>query len=118
MGESGKALRNWRALYRAALFETDTSKLTGRIDESAKHSRFDPESCLQILPIMMPKPRTWKMPSMLSKPWRIVCGRIQKTADTRPEPDKLRKLTRSLFPARKKLPLRRSRYDVSCLFLV
>jgi hypothetical protein len=36
MGESGKALRNWRALYRAALFETDTSKLTGRIDEARK----------------------------------------------------------------------------------
>jgi hypothetical protein len=36
MGESGKALRNWRALYRAALFETDTSKLTGRIEEARR----------------------------------------------------------------------------------
>jgi hypothetical protein len=36
MGESGKALRSWRALYRAALFETDTSKLAGRIEEARK----------------------------------------------------------------------------------
>jgi hypothetical protein len=36
MGDSGQALRNWRALYRAALFETDTSKLTGRIEEARR----------------------------------------------------------------------------------
>jgi hypothetical protein len=36
MAESGKALRNWRELYHAALFETDTSKLPQRIGEARK----------------------------------------------------------------------------------
>jgi hypothetical protein len=36
MGESAENLRNWRGLYRAALFETDTSKLPGRIEEARK----------------------------------------------------------------------------------
>jgi hypothetical protein len=36
MGESSETFRNWRGLYQAALFETDTSKLTGRIDEARK----------------------------------------------------------------------------------
>ena len=36
MGESAENLRNWRRLYRAALFETDTSKLPGRIEEARK----------------------------------------------------------------------------------
>lgn len=34
MAESGVAVRNWRELYKAALFETDTSKLAGRIEEA------------------------------------------------------------------------------------
>ncbi len=36
MGESAEDLRNWRGLYKAALFETDTSKLPGRIEEARK----------------------------------------------------------------------------------
>lgn len=36
MAESGVALRSWRELYKAALFETDTSKLAGRIEEARK----------------------------------------------------------------------------------
>jgi len=36
MGESTEDLRNWRGLYRAALFETDTSKLAWRIEEARK----------------------------------------------------------------------------------
>ncbi len=36
MAESGEPLRNWRTLYHAALFETDTIKLTGRIEEARK----------------------------------------------------------------------------------
>jgi hypothetical protein len=36
MGESAENLWNWRGLYRAALFETDTSKLPGRIEEARK----------------------------------------------------------------------------------
>ena len=36
MVESTEALRNWRGLYRAALFETDTSKLPSRIEEARK----------------------------------------------------------------------------------
>jgi hypothetical protein len=30
--ESAEALRNWRELYNAALFETDTSKIASRIE--------------------------------------------------------------------------------------
>jgi len=36
MAESGKVLKNWRELYKAALFETDASKLAGRIEEARK----------------------------------------------------------------------------------
>ena len=36
MVESTEALRNWRGLYKAALFETDTSKLPWRIEEARK----------------------------------------------------------------------------------
>jgi hypothetical protein len=36
MGESADDLRNWRGLYQAALFETDTSKLAWRIEEARK----------------------------------------------------------------------------------
>ena len=36
MCESAEDLRNWRALYRAALFETDASKLPSRIEEARK----------------------------------------------------------------------------------
>jgi len=34
--QSAETLRNWRALYNAALFETDTSKLPQRIEEARK----------------------------------------------------------------------------------
>jgi hypothetical protein len=34
--ESAEVLRSWRALYRAALFETDANKLTSRIEEARK----------------------------------------------------------------------------------
>jgi len=36
MGESAEDLRNWRGLYKAALFETDTSNLPWRIEEVRK----------------------------------------------------------------------------------
>jgi hypothetical protein len=36
MAESGEVLRDWHELYRAALFETDMSKLTARIEEARK----------------------------------------------------------------------------------
>ena len=36
MGETAETLRNWRGLYKAALFETDTSKLAWRIEEARK----------------------------------------------------------------------------------
>ncbi len=36
MGESAEALRKWHGLYTAALFETDASKLPGRIEEARK----------------------------------------------------------------------------------
>ena len=34
MGETVEILRNWRGLYKAALFETDTSKILSRIEEA------------------------------------------------------------------------------------
>ena len=36
MGESAQNPWNWRGLYKAALFETDTSKLPWRIGEARK----------------------------------------------------------------------------------
>ena len=36
MGQFAEDLRNWRGLYQAALFETDTSKIPSRIDEARK----------------------------------------------------------------------------------
>ena len=36
MGECVEELRNWRGLYQAALFETDTSQLPWRIEEARK----------------------------------------------------------------------------------
>jgi hypothetical protein len=36
MGESAETFRNWPGLYKAALFETDTSKLAWRIEEARK----------------------------------------------------------------------------------
>jgi hypothetical protein len=36
MDETAEPLWNWRGLYQAALFETDTTKLSGRIEEARK----------------------------------------------------------------------------------
>jgi hypothetical protein len=36
MGETAGSLWNWRGLYQAALFETDTTKLSWRIEEARK----------------------------------------------------------------------------------
>jgi hypothetical protein len=36
MRESAETFWNWRGLYRAALFETDTSKLSPRIEEARR----------------------------------------------------------------------------------
>ena len=36
MAESAEDLRNWRGLYKAALFETDTSKIPSRIGEARR----------------------------------------------------------------------------------
>jgi len=36
MGESAEILRNWRALYKATLFETDTSKIPSLIEEARR----------------------------------------------------------------------------------
>ncbi len=36
MGESSKDLRNWHGLYKAALFETETSNIPWRIEEARK----------------------------------------------------------------------------------
>jgi hypothetical protein len=34
MGKSPEILRNWRTLYKAALFESDASELSSRIEEA------------------------------------------------------------------------------------
>lgn len=36
MGETAETLRNWRGLYKAALFETDASKIPLRIEEARR----------------------------------------------------------------------------------
>jgi hypothetical protein len=36
MGESAETLLNWRGLYEAALFETETSKIPSRIEEARR----------------------------------------------------------------------------------
>jgi len=36
MGETAETLRNWRGLYKASLFETDTSKIPSRIEEARR----------------------------------------------------------------------------------
>ncbi len=36
MGESAETLLNWRGLYKAALSETDTSKIPSRIEEARR----------------------------------------------------------------------------------
>jgi hypothetical protein len=36
MGESAKILRSWHELYKAALFETETSKVQLRIEEARR----------------------------------------------------------------------------------
>ena len=40
MGESAEDLRSWRELYKAALFETDPSKIPSRIEEARKALAF------------------------------------------------------------------------------
>ncbi len=69
MGESAEDLRNWRGLYQAALFETDTSKIPSRIEEARSALVFRSR---ELSPIMTMKLRLSRMPSMPCKPWRIV----------------------------------------------
>ena len=40
MGETAETLPNWRGLYKAALFETDTSKIPARIEEARRALAF------------------------------------------------------------------------------
>jgi hypothetical protein len=40
MGETAETLRNWRGLYKAALFETNTSKIPSRIEEARRALAF------------------------------------------------------------------------------
>jgi hypothetical protein len=40
MGEPAEALRDWRGLYKAALFETDASKIPSRIEEARRALAF------------------------------------------------------------------------------
>ncbi len=71
MGESAETHRNWCGLYKAALFETDTSKIPSRVEEARGRSSFDPESYSRLPPNMTAKLRLSRMPSMPCKPWRI-----------------------------------------------
>ncbi len=53
-----ETLRSWRGLYKAALFETDESKYHCESKKPGEHWFFDPENCLQLLPIMKAK---WRL---------------------------------------------------------
>ena len=72
MGESTEDLRNWRGLYKAALFESDTSKLPWRIEEARKALIFRSRELFKTPPVMTAKLRLSRMPSMPCKPWRIL----------------------------------------------
>jgi len=50
MVEAAEDLRNWRALYQAALFETDTSKIQSRIEEARKALIFRSRELLKTSP--------------------------------------------------------------------
>jgi hypothetical protein len=50
MGETGAALRNWRGLYKAALFETDASKIPSRIEEARRALVFRSRELFQTSP--------------------------------------------------------------------
>jgi hypothetical protein len=95
VSETAETLRNWRGLYKAALFETDTSKIPSRIEEARERSPFDPESYLKLPPIMTVKLRLSRLPFMPCKAWRIVRDRIQKIADALPEPVSLHQSTKT-----------------------
>jgi hypothetical protein len=69
--ESAEIFRSWRELYRAALFETDTNSCHRASNKLGAHSSFDPDSCLQRLPITTAKLTPSRMPFMPSKRWRI-----------------------------------------------
>ena len=70
MGETAETLRNHH----------HASKKPGEL------SHLDPESYLTLPPMMTVKLRLSRLPFMPYKPWRKVCNRIQKIADTLPEP--------------------------------
>jgi hypothetical protein len=72
MGESAEDLRNWRGLYKAALFETDTSKIPSRIDEARRVLVFRSRELFEASPNYDVKLRLSRLPSMPCKPWRIV----------------------------------------------
>jgi len=50
MGESAKNLRNWYELYRAALSETDTSKIPSRIEEARRALVFRSQELFETAP--------------------------------------------------------------------
>jgi hypothetical protein len=64
MGEPAEDPRNWRGLYKAALFETDTSKLPWRFEGARKALIFRSRRYLKLPPIMTAKLRLSRMPSM------------------------------------------------------
>jgi hypothetical protein len=45
MGKSAEDLRNWRGLYKVALFETDTSKIPSRIEEARETDAIETTLC-------------------------------------------------------------------------
>ena len=70
--QSAETLRSWRGLYRAALFETDASKLPLRIEEAQRALVFRSRELFAASPSYDGETRLSRMPSMLSTPWRIV----------------------------------------------
>jgi len=79
MGETAETLRNHH----------HASKKPGEL------SHLDPESYLKLPPMMTVKLRLSRLPFMPYKPWRKVWDRIQKIADTLPEPVSLHQSTKT-----------------------
>jgi hypothetical protein len=67
-----ETLRSWRGLYKLPYSRPMRADYHCESKKPGEHWSFDPEICLQLLPIMTAKWRLSGMHSMLSTPWRIV----------------------------------------------
>ena len=75
---SAETLRSWRGLYKAALFETDESKLPLRIEEARRALVLRSRELFVTSPNHDAKLKLSRMHSMLFAAWRIARSRTQR----------------------------------------